>query len=89
MTDQTEDIRRVMVAGINSQVKSDSERFERMRLEDRFGAENVWDTDQLRRDFEVLGFMAPFCVVKRKSDGAKGSIMFQHSPRFYFDFQKD
>ena len=27
-------------------------------------------------------------VVTRKSDNQKGSLEFQHSPRFYFDFVK-
>jgi len=47
----------------------------------------VWDTDQLGADFEVIGFMAPFISVRRKSDGAKGAMMFQHSPRFYYGFK--
>ena len=34
----------------------------------------------------MIGFMAPFIGVERKSDGQKGSIEFQHSPRFYFNF---
>ena len=45
------------------------------------------DTSELQRDFEVTGFMAPFCAVIRKSDLRKGSVSFQHSPRFYFDFK--
>jgi len=49
----------------------------------------VWDTQELQRDFDVLGFMAPFVVVTRKADGKKGSLTFQHSPRFYYGFQAD
>jgi hypothetical protein len=41
----------------------------------------------LAEDFEVLGFLARLVVVRRKSDGAKGSLEFQHWPRFYFGFQ--
>jgi hypothetical protein len=26
-------------------------------------------------------------VVRRRSDGGKGSLEFQHQPRFYFNFQ--
>lgn len=52
-------------------------------------AEETWDTDALRRDFEVLGFLAPFVVVRRKSDNVKGSLSFTHSPRVYFDFQPE
>lgn len=47
----------------------------------------VWDTKELQEDFEVRQFAAPYVVVKRKSDGAIGSLEFQHQPRFYFDFE--
>jgi hypothetical protein len=49
----------------------------------------VWDTQQLAQDFEVLGFLAPLVVVRRRSDGVKGSLEFQHCPRFFFNFQAD
>lgn len=49
----------------------------------------TWDTDQLRADYEVLGFMAPFVVVKRRSDGVKGTLMFVHQPRLYYCFDAD
>jgi len=52
-------------------------------------AEYRWDSDQLRDEFEVIGFAAPFVVVTRKSDGKMGSLMFTHSPRFYFNFVED
>ena len=48
-----------------------------------------WDADQLRTEFEVLGFLAPFVVVRRKADGVKGSLEFTHSPRLYFNFVPD
>ena len=38
-------------------------------------------------DFDVVGFMAPVVVVIRKSDKAKGSMFFTHSPRFYYGFE--
>lgn len=85
--DETEAIRREAVAQINSAVESDDKIAERARLESIYG--EVYDTDQVRENFEVLGFMAPFVVVKRKSDGKKGSMEFQHMPRFYFNFVKD
>jgi hypothetical protein len=34
----------------------------------------------------MRGFKAPLVVVRRKSDGKKGSLEFQHQPRFYFGF---
>lgn len=52
-------------------------------------AEQTWDTQQLQEDFEVLGFLAPFVVVKRRSDGKKGTLEFKHSPRVYFGFRED
>ena len=61
----------------------------REALEATFGKDNVWDTKELTAAFEVKGFMAPFCVVKRKADGVVGSVTFQHDPRFYFDFHAD
>lgn len=47
----------------------------------------IWDTAALQRDFEVEGFSAPFVVVRRKSDGQRGSLEFTHNPRYYFGFQ--
>ena len=79
MTDPTEDIRRKLLVEINARPGS------REYLEAKHG--QVWDTQQLSDDFEVLGFMAPLVVVRRKSDGVKGSLMFQASPRFYFGFE--
>jgi hypothetical protein len=78
MSDPTEEYRRQRAAEINAQPGS------RESLEAEHG--QVWDTDQLTTDFQVLGFSAPFVVVRRKSDGKKGSLEFQHSPRFYYDF---
>ena len=78
MTDQTESIRKEMVAEINAQPGS------RAYLEAKHG--QVWDTSELSDDFDVIGFMAPVVAVIRKSDRQKGSLYFQHSPRFYFSF---
>ena len=60
---------------------------ERARLEAKHG--QVWDTQELQEDFKVEGFAAPCAVVVRKEDGAKGLLMFQHNPRFYFRFKTD
>ena len=79
MSDDTEPIRRAMVAEINVDPGS------RPDLESKHG--QVWDTSELRTDFEVLGFAAPLVVVRRRSDGVRVSLMFQHDPRFYFKFQ--
>ena len=49
----------------------------------------VWDTTELQEQYEVLAFMAPFTIVRRRCDGVRGSVMLQHSPRYYFRFQPE
>ena len=46
----------------------------------------VWDTEQLKNDFNVHGFLAPHIACTRKADSLEGSMEFQHMPRFYFKF---
>ena len=60
---------------------------DRAALEARYG--RVWDTRELAHDFIVVGFMAPYLVVRRKTDGALGSLEFQPRPRFYHSFVPD
>ena len=79
MTDETEGIRREMVSKINA------ESAEREALEKKYF--QVWNTEELSRDFEVKGFMAPLVVVVRKADRKTGTLTFQHSPRYYFNFK--
>ena len=81
MHDPTETIRRQEVGEINLQPGS------REALEAKHG--RVWDTKDLREDFDVLGFMAPYIGVHRKSDGVNGSLQFRHDPRLYFNFQEE
>jgi hypothetical protein len=51
--------------------------------------EQTWTTEQLREDFEVTAFAAPFVVVTRRADGVKGTLMFDHSPRLYHHWVQD
>lgn len=74
--DETEGLRRQRLNEINAEAGC------REALEARYG--QVWDTEQLGRDFEVLGFMAPYVVVSRRADGMKGSLEFQHQPEVLF-----
>jgi hypothetical protein len=80
MSDPTESIRRQQLAEINAVPGS------REALEAGHG--QVWDTQELGRDFRVEGFLAPYVIVRRKSDGQRGSLLFQHNPRFYFSFEQ-
>jgi hypothetical protein len=79
MTDPTEAIRRQQLAEINTEPGS------REALESEHG--QVWNTQELGQDFQVEGFLAPYVVVRRKSDGQRGSLLFQHNPRLYFGFE--
>ena len=73
MTDPTEDMRRELQAAVNSgEIPPEGQ---------------TWTTEQLREEFEVEGFMAPFVVVRRKRDGVRGTLMFLHAPRVFFDFE--
>lgn len=79
MADETEGVRRVLQAVINA------DQSPRAELEAKYGP--CWDTQELQRDFEVLDFMAPFVMVRRRSDGMKGTCLFCHAPRTYYSFE--
>ena len=84
--DETEDLRRGLVTAINNSPKT------RQELEEEYG--EVYSTDELRSNFKVHAFMAPFVVVTEYTDHptlkpAKGTLMFQDRPRLYFNFKKD
>lgn len=79
--DPTETARRERLAEINAEPGS------REALEAQYG--QVWSTQELGEDFQVLGFMAPYVVVRRKSDGVRGSLEFQHDPRLYFRWEPE
>ena len=59
----------------------------REEAETKFG--QVWNTEELQRDFEVRSFLAPLVMVIRKSDRKPGTLIFDHSPRWYFRFMED
>lgn len=75
MTDKTESIRRHMIE--TGQPQRDLEK-----------ATKRWTTDEMREEFEVIGFGAPYVVVRRKSNGVRGMLEFTHMPRFYFNWQE-
>jgi hypothetical protein len=79
MHDPTETVRRERLTEINIVPGS------RDDPEAKYG--QVWDTGELTEEFQAIGFMAPLVVVRRRSDGVKGSLEFQGNPRFYFNWQ--
>jgi len=81
VTDETEGIRRKMIAESQPDqhlaecVKNDGKRYN--------------GREELLAEFDVTGFLAPFVVVTRKSDGRVGTMEFTHNPRVYFNFEPD
>ena len=80
-TDATERLRRERLAALNVTPA------DRKALEAQYGP--VWDPGELRRDFIVMGFLAPYVEVRRRTDDALGSLEFQHHPRLYFNWLAD
>lgn len=78
---ETEAAQREAVVAINSEAA------DRAALEALHG--QVWDPEELRKDFEILAFAAPLIVARRKSDGKTCTLYFRHAPRFYFDCAED
>lgn len=80
-TEITEAFKRAVQAELNATAAN------RIKLESKYG--QCWNTEELQKDFEILGFKAPYVIVERKSDGIKGSLEFQHQPRFYFSWRNE
>lgn len=78
--DKTEGTRRRMIGEINAKMSN------REILEEKHG--QVWSTDEVTSDFEITGFLAPFVVAIRQSDGVKGTLLFQDTPRFYYGWRE-
>lgn len=76
MSDPTEMARRLLLAIDHPALAAQS-------------AERTLTTAELTAEYDVLGFLAPFVVVRRKADGVKGSMEFTHNPRKYFNFIAD
>jgi len=91
MDDPTETIRHELRTTINYNVRAVAaivdEDETRKLIEAGHG--QVWNTDELARDFEVLDFAAPLVIVRRRADAALGSLFFSHEPRFYWSFRPD
>ncbi len=47
----------------------------------------VWNTAELCAVWEPLFFYAPMVMLRRKSDGMVGSMLYQDTPRLYFAWQ--
>ena len=57
---------------------------EKEELERKYG--QLWNTKELQEEFEVISFWAPTVTVIRKLDNQRGTMEFQHFPRYYYSF---
>ena len=58
-------------------------------IKKEFNTDEVWDTNEMQELFTVHSFLAPYVVVTRNADRVKGTLMFQHEPRYYFAFEPE
>jgi hypothetical protein len=72
-----EQSRRLRLEEINVQPRT------RPELEAKYG--RVWDTEELKAEFEIVAFIAPYIALRYRSNGRLASLEFQHAPRFYFN----
>lgn len=76
-----EALRKTTAQIINSNPKS------REELESLFI--KVYDTTEMIESFSPISFAAPFIYVVEKATGKKGTLIFQHNPRFYYSFEEE
>jgi hypothetical protein len=77
MSDSTEAARRELIPTMPAEALAAAER-----------GEPVYTTAEMTAEFEAIGFLAPYVMVRRRSDGVEGTLMFTHNPRFYFGFSE-
>lgn len=73
-------IRKEMTSIINSNPKT------REEIAKKYG--EVYDCEDIHTAYEIIAFAAPFVYVHNIATGMKGTLMFQHHPRFYFSFKE-
>ena len=60
----------------------------REELEKKYG--KVWDVDEFVRDFDVRGILPyPLVKVLHKDSNKMGTVKYQVSPSYYFDWVED
>lgn len=59
----------------------------REELERKHG--KVWDEQEMRAEFDVIGTVGAKLIVMRRCDSRLGSLTFQDSPRYYFAWVLD
>jgi len=49
----------------------------------------VWDPAEAKAEFKFKARLAPFVLVERRRDGAKGTLEYQDSPRLFYRWRED
>ena len=73
-------LRAKMTTEINANAKS------REVLAAEFGS--VYNTNELMEHYEIISFAAPFVYGVDRATKKKGTLIFQHNPRFYHSFKE-
>lgn len=60
---------------------------QRTEIETQVGP--IVDTAELQQQYSVHSFLAPYVSVTRKADNVRGTMLFEHSPRFYYRFKAE
>ena len=50
---------------------------------------DIWNTSEVARHYEILGFKSPFAIARCKTTGERGSLVFQNVPRYYFGWDAE
>ena len=78
--EETECLRKARAAQLNMNLPRET-------LEAFYG--QVWSTEELKAQWNIVTFVSPLVLVKSRADGSTGSFEFQDSPRFYFNYVRD
>ncbi|HRR40152.1 MAG TPA: hypothetical protein P5244_02850 [Syntrophales bacterium] len=80
-----EELQRYLIAAVNEQIpEGATQGTERLSLEKEYG--KVWSPEELAKEFRVLSILAPLVYVRNITTGQTGTLLFQHYPRYYYDF---
>jgi len=79
-------LRSALFAEINARTPEDEQEAYK-HLVDKYGPDNVWDTEAVTEKFIIDGFLAPYVVAINRQTKEKGTLTFCHHPRFYFDWR--
>lgn len=54
-------------------------------LQRKYG--QVWTVEQVEAQFEIEAFCPPLACATRRADGVRGTLVYQHCPRYYWSWE--